>query len=196
MLEFEKTKRDKEKEIKSLKDEIDVYVDAIEEKNKEIKDIKEEMEKLNAEISERHQDRKKLTDEIVNLETQTLQQTCRIEELESEISAIKKLVPGESLGTLQDSLADGSTLKKAATHNTGSNDFTSLFKELEELRKSKADLLDQVEKISSERNDFKERLEKREMVYKALKEEYNKTLGEKDTLEEDNKVSNDSQPKA
>ena len=50
-------------------------------------------------------------------------------------------------------------------------------------------MLDQVDKITAEKNDFKEKLEKREMVYKALKEEYNKTLGENDTLEEDNKVS-------
>ena len=54
VIESEKSRREKDKEIKNLKDEMDVYVDTIEEKNKEIKDIKEEMDKLNHEINERH----------------------------------------------------------------------------------------------------------------------------------------------
>lgn len=185
--EFEEFKSETKQNESNLQDEIDIYVENIDDKEREVREIKEEMDRIREDLNEKSKEKKILNQEVIKNETEIIQKNCLIDDLEEEVAKLKKMLPGKALVGLKDLLVSqqGSTGSKK---KFDSGDVSDMNKELEELRKSKAECMEQIDTLTTERNDFKAKWERREMIYKGLKEEYNKTMEERDNFEEDNKV--------
>ena len=65
-----------------------------------------------------------------------------------------------------------------------------MIKELGDLRKTKMTLLEENEKLQNDYKEVKEKYERREQIYQALKAEYQNVLDEKEKLEDDVNVTN------